>query len=87
MSHRIIPPNLPFGAAADVNFMPADLRCTSDHVLICADAFDEMADALPPTSHFVPSLKENSAKLRSFAPSYARGPGKPHGDFDGTLTP
>lgn len=85
--HRIIALNLPFGAAFLVNKMLADTRCTPDHVLICADAFDEMADALPPTSHFVPSLKENSAKLRSFAPSYVKGPGKPHGDFDGTLTP
>ncbi len=87
MSLRLIPLNLPFGAAGLVNFMLADPRCTPDHCLLCAEAFEEMAAQLPPDSHFVPSLRENAGKLRDFAPHYAKGPGKPLGDFDGTLSP
>ncbi len=86
MPHRIEPLNLPFGFAFYTNFMLADPRSTSDHLLLSADAADELAKALPPGSHFTPALIQASAKLREWAPLYAQPRGRKHGDFDGTLS-
>jgi hypothetical protein len=46
-----------------------------------------MAAELPPSSHYIEPFQATARELREIAPQYPWHPiGKPHGDFDGTLS-
>jgi hypothetical protein len=85
-THTLPALNMPWGIQIMLNAMLANPRCTSDHILLCADALDEAIKILPGESHFLPAMRATSADLREIAPLYAHPRGKPHGDFEGTLT-
>lgn len=63
--------NMPFGAGQIIKKMIESPRCTSDHVLILADALEEMANEFPENSHYAPAMRRNVAALREVAPAYA----------------
>jgi hypothetical protein len=87
MPHVISNLALPFSAALLINKMLAHSRCTTDHILILADALDELLREYPPGPSYCPQIRGFGAHLRDIAPGYTHPRGKPHGDFDGTLTP
>jgi hypothetical protein len=85
--HAIPHINMPYGAAHLINKILADPRCTTDHILITADALDATANDLPPDSHFSPTMRANAVQLRQVAHLYAQPRGNKLGDFDGSLSP
>ena len=87
MNYAITGPNFPWGAREMVNKLLADPRTTTSHIMHTADHLDAIAAELPPSSHYITSMRGVAAELRKLAPQYHHSRGNPNGDFDGSLAP
>jgi hypothetical protein len=87
MQYAVTGPNIPYGTRQLINKLLADPRASAFLILITADHLDAMAAELPPSSHYIEPFQATARELREIAPQYPWHPiGKPHGDFDGTLS-
>jgi len=64
----------------------ANEKCSPDAVLLIADALDECAATLPCPNVYAGPITRTASQLRDRA-AFFSAPGKPLGDFDGSLTP